>query len=336
MRHARRLFFPAVLFAAACTAAEGTFKHDLYFSLKLGGQGQVMGSRPPAKSGLYRSNDRKNFEHVGPHHVWMYALAADPHQPRRLFVAAMDGILRTPDLGRNWRIMTSWDMTEPHAVAVDPNSRDHVYIGLPDGIAVSHDAGQTWVRRHEGIRRAYTQTITVDRTKAGRVLAGTEKGIYLSEDGAERWRLVQSTAQTTYDLRQSPHAPAIFFAVTSSDGAWWSDDRGEHWRRIPGVPTEHTLHNCDFDRNDPRRLAVCGWGAGVLVSEDGGKTWTDRTAGLPRREIWRVAIDPDIPGRVYASPYLEPVYVSDDFGRTWKQLGFEAAIALDIVFVPRK
>lgn len=317
-------------------AEERTFKYDLYLSAKLGGPGQVMGSRPPGKSGLYHSSDRQSFEHLGPHHVWMYALAADPHEPQRLFVGAMDGVLRTPDLGLTWRIMTSWDMTEPKSVACDPHERDVVYAGLPDGIAVSRDGGQTWVRRQEGIRRAYTQTITVDRTRAGRVLAGTEKGIFLTEDGARTWRLVQPTKETTYDLRQSPTEPKVFFAVTSKEGAFKSDDRGETWRSVPGIPTQHTLHNCDFDVHDPSRLVVCGWGAGVRVSEDAGKTWTDRTAGLPRREIWRVATDPDIPNRLYASPYLAPLHVSDDFGRTWRPLAFEQAIVLDLIFVPRK
>lgn len=333
------MFFCIGWFAFAVAgvgAEERTFKHDLYFSLKLGGQGQVMGSRAPAKSGLYRSTDRRTFEHVGPHHVWMYTVTPDPHVPDRLFVGAMDGVLRSPDRGRTWRITTSWDMTEPHAVALDPNARDHVYVGLPDGIAVSRDGGQTWKRSHEGIRRAFTQTLAIDRAKAGRVLAGTELGIYLSEDAAQSWRLMLPTKQTTYDLRQSPHAPNVFFAVTASDGAFWSEDRGETWRRIADVPAAHTLHNCDFDRNDARRLLVCGWGTGVLISEDGGKTWLDRTPGLPRREVWRAAFDPDVPGRIYASPYLEPVFVSDDVGRTWRALGFEAGIALDIVFVPRK
>lgn len=320
----------------AADAAEPPFRHDLYLCLKLGGLNQVMGSRAPAKSGIYRSTDRRTFEHVGPHHVWMYTLAPDPHEPRRLLVGAMDGVLRSSDLGRTWRITTSWDMTEPHAVAIDPNAREHVYAGLPDGIAFSPDGGQTWTRRQEGIRRAYTQTITIDRTEAGRVLAGTEKGIFLTEDGAQTWRLVHATQQTTYDLRQSPHAPNVFLAVTSVDGAFSSADRGETWQRIPGIPKEHTLHNCDFDATDARRLTVCGWGTGVLVSEDAGRTWTDRTTGLPRREIWRVAIDPDVPGRLYAAPYLEPLYVSDDFGVRWRPLGFEAAIALDIVFVPRE
>jgi hypothetical protein len=47
-----------------------------------------------------------------------------------------------------------------------------------------------------------------------------------------------------------------------------------------------------------------------------------------------VSPDPDLPNRLYAAPYLKPVYVSDDFGRTWRPLCFEKAIVYDLVFVP--
>ena len=176
----------------------------------------------------------------------------------------------------------------------------------------------------------------VDRTAAGRVLAGTEKGLYLTEDGARTWRLVHGTEKVTHSLRQSPHDPKVFFAATGGDGALWSADRGLTWTRLAGISTERTLHIGEFDPRDARRLVYCGWGAGVQVSADGGKTWLDRTAGLPKREVWKVAIDPDLPDRIYAAPYMEPLFASDDFGRTWWKLQWEKANVFDLVFVPRK
>lgn len=322
----------------ACVVEPGfaaPLKHDLYVCANLAGQSQVMGSKRGSASGVYRSTDRKEFEPVGFGHIRVFTLTHDVREPSTLFLSTLDGVIRAADHGTKWRIMTRWDMTEPKGIAFDPNAPDHVYAGLPDGIAVSRDRGVTWRRMDAGIRRKYTQTITIDRTRAGRVLAGTELGIFLSEDGAATWRRVLETEKTTYDLRQSPHDPAHFFAVTSSNGAFWSADRGVTWRRIEGVPTEHTLHNGDLDPHDARRLLVCGWGAGVRVSDDGGRSWQDRTAGLPNREIWRAAFDPDIPGRVYAAPFLQPLFVSDDYGRNWRPLAFEKAIVYDLVFVPR-
>jgi hypothetical protein len=231
--------------------------------------------------------------------------------------------------------MTSWDMTEPKDIAVDPHEPDRVYLALPDGIGVSEDRGESWHRRQEGIRRPYTQSIAVDRSAAGRLVAGTELGVYLTEDHARSWRKVLTTEATVTDVQQSPHDPAEFLAATQSDGAWQSRDGGRTWQRLRDLPRGHTMHNIGFDPTAPGRLVVAGWDLGVRVSEDGGRTWHDRTAGLPNAQVWRVAADPDLPGRLYASPNESPIHISDDFGRTWRPHWFEGATVWDVTFVRR-
>jgi hypothetical protein len=336
----RRHFFSLTAGGAAAAVlrvhAAPAAGHDLYLCVNLSGQGSgVMGRGGAARSGLYRFTGRQGFEHLGPHHIRMFTLTHDPREPSTLFVAALDGVLRTRDGGRTWRTLTGWDMTEPKALAFDRQAPDHLYAALPDGIAFSPDRGVTWERRHAGIRRAYTNALVVDRTRAGRLLAGTELGIYLSEDAARTWRLVQPTARVTYDLRQSPSDPRDFLAVTGRDGALRSRDGGRTWQPVPGIGRDRTLHQGLFDPTDARRLVVGGWGVGVQVSEDGGATWQDRTAGLPRREVWSVAADPDTPGRLYAAPYLDDLYVSDDLGRSWRGLALGKATVYSLVFVPR-
>ncbi len=325
----------ALLLAAAAAAPAAAPRHDLFACVNLRAH-QVMGNtRVPVKSGLYVSSDRETFTHTGHPHIRVFTVAPDPVDRSTVWVALLDGVVRARERGATWRTMTGWEMQEPRAIVFDPGDPERIYAGLPDGIAVSGDRGQTWRRMNEGIRRAYTETLTVDRTRPGRLLAGTELGIYLSEDGARSWRLVQTTDKVTYDLQQSPHDPAQFFAVTSADGALRSDDGGRTWQRVPGVPAAQTLHACTYDPATPGRLAYCGWGAGVQVSEDGGRTWTDRTAGLPNRDIWTVRADPDFPARLYAAPYYQPLHVSDDFGRTWRPAAFGEAVVYDIVFIPR-
>lgn len=308
--------------------------HDLYMGVSMT-KGFVIGGKIQRISGLYRSRDRETVEHVGFNHPRQDTLASDPRDRDRLYTVGLNGVLSTRDGGQSWRILTGWDMTEPKDIALDPNAPDHLYIGLPDGVGVSRDRGRTWRRLNEGIRRSYTQTIVVDRTKAGRVLAGTELGIYLSEDAAASWRRVLETRATVNDIVQSPHDPRHFAAVTQRDGAWESRDGGVTWRRMTGVGDARTLHNVAFDANDRRRLAISSWHTGVLVSEDGGRTWEARNTGLPVTDVWRVAIDPDLPGRLYAGPHESAVHVSDDYGRTWRSHWFEGAIVWDFVFVPR-
>lgn len=187
---ARRLFFFALAFLSARVGA-AEWRHDLYVCVNLSGQGSVMGRSGPLLSGLYRSTDRENFEHLGPHHIRTFSLAHDPSDPARLYVALLDGVLRTPDRGKTFRIVTSWDMTEAKSISVDRNRPEHVYAAIPDGIAVSHDRGQTWQRMNAGIRRAYTEAILVDRT-AARLPPGTtiQSGTSHPSDSSTRYMIV--------------------------------------------------------------------------------------------------------------------------------------------------
>lgn len=75
-------------------------------------------------------------------------------------------------------------------------------------------------------------------------------------------------------------------------------------------------------------------GEGVLISEDGGKTWLTRGRPLPNPDIWSVVFDPAKAGRLFASVHEEAVYVSDDAGLTWMRDGLEGSIVNRMKFLP--
>lgn len=316
----------------SCSRAQADVEHTLYMAASMT-RDFTIGRETHSENGVFRAPDRSSIEHIGFNHPRVDAIAFDPRDPDVFYLAALNGVLGTRDGGESWRILTGWRETEAKDVAVDPHQPDHVYAALPDGIGVSYDRGQHWEYKDQGIRRKYTQTLMFDRSREGRILAGTELGIYRTEDGAETWRRVLATDATVNDIVQSPADPAVFMAATQSDGAWVSRDGGENWYQVPGISDEHTLHRVAFHPDDVQRLVLCGWGIGVLVSEDGGETWEDRTAGLPMDRIWSVAIDPDYPERIYANPYQEALYVSDDFGHTWESFMFAGAQVWDYAFV---
>ena len=323
------------LLQGATFQAYGEEKHSLYLVASLT-KDFTIGRKTVSKSGVFRSSDRKTFEHVGFHHPRIDSAAFDPRDAGVFYLAALNGVLGTRDGGASWRILTGWNMTEPKDVAVDPHCPDRIYAALPDGIIVSLDQGQNWAYKDKGIERKYTQVIAVDRTRADRIIAGTELGIYLSEDGAENWRLVLSTHATVNDIVQSPHQAEVLLAVTQSDGAWISRNGGSSWKPFSNLGNEHTLHSAAFHPKDSKQMAICGWGAGVMTTEDGGKTWERRDQGLPSEHIWSLAIDPDFSNRIYANPYQEAVYVSDDFGRSWEPFLFQGALVWDYDFIPEE
>lgn len=323
------LLLPALAGAAAP-------KHDLLVVASIN-SGFVVGSKMVTLSGLFQRGADDTYGHFGLNFPYLTSVAVDPRNPQVLFAASINGVLCSTDGGANWRIGTSWDMTEPKDVVIDPNAPDHIYLALPDGIAVSTDGGRTWPRREHGLpeRGKYTQAVRVDRTRAGRVFAACESGIYLTEDGAGSWRRVFASRATVTDVRQSPHEAKLWLATTQSDGALLSRDGGLTWNKIAGVPSAEAHYNAAFDATNPRRFAIGGWTYGVLVTEDGGATWTDRNAGLPAEHcVFRVGIDPDT-GRLLAAVYKDAVFASDDFGRTWRKHGLEGSVVYNFIFVPK-
>jgi hypothetical protein len=77
-----------------------------------------------------------------------------------------------------------------------------------------------------------------------------------------------------------------------------------------------------------------GWGVGVAISEDRGKTWQTRNAGLPGTSAWSVAFDPSTPRKMYAGVNDEGLYVSRDYGLTWQRDGLEGSTIFRMRFVP--
>lgn len=310
-------------------------KHDLVVCATVS-KNYVIGSKLVTDSGIYRRDAEGVFRHSGINFPFVLHIAFDPRDPKVCYAVSINGVLQSTDGGKSWGIGTSWDMTEPKDVCIDPSAPDHVYLALPDGVAVTTDRGATWARRETGLpdRGKYTQTIEVDRAKRGRVFAGCESGIYLTEDGAKSWRRVLAATQTVSDIQQSPHDPKLWLATTQNAGLQRSRDGGLTWEKIPGVPSAEALYNVAFDPVNARRIAVSSWTYGALTTEDGGETWTERNAGLPAEHcVFRVGIDPDS-GRLFAGVYSESLYASDDFGRTWRSVGIDGSRVFSFVFVP--
>ncbi len=307
----------ALIISASAAFGSAAAQYDFYICANIN-RNYVIGSVIVTTNGVFQRADAGEWQHIGYNDTGITAVAFDPRDRNVIYTAALNGLWRSLDGGKHWRLCNSWDMTEGRDVVVDPNAPDHVYLALPDGVAVSTDRAQTLERRENGLpeRGKYTQAIKVDRTRAGRVFAATASGIYLTEDAAKNWRQVLPTEETVNDVQQSPHDPKVWIAATQSAGAWQSQDGGLTWKRFAGVPTDRALYNITFDLSNPQRLAVGSWAHGVLTTEDGGKTWVNRNAGLPENpRVWRVGVDPS--GRLYSSVFGETLYYSDDFGRTW-------------------
>lgn len=318
------------LIAWVAMAGYGQTPHRLY-ACGAESRGYAVGA-PLPPSGLFLFGGQM-WKQLGFNHPAINAAAYDPRNPLVIYLAAGNGCIRSADGGRSWRILTDWRMTELQDVTVDARARN-LYVALPDGVGFSGDEGRTWVHRDNGITRKFVQTVAVDSSRAGRVLAGAEQGIYASDDAGAHWTLVGAGGVMITDLAQSPADAQRWMAATQRGGLFASTDGGRSWTKAPGISADQTLYSVSFDPHEAQRVAVCGWQLGVKLSEDGGKTWQDRSAGLPSRKVWRISFDPAHPKRLWASVHEEAAFVSDDLGVTWRRNGLEGWIVRDFVFVP--
>jgi photosystem II stability/assembly factor-like uncharacterized protein len=303
------------------------------YTCMVNSKGYVVGARLPP-SGIFLKSDAGAWRHAGYNHPFLSALDYDPADPATVYVAAGNGLLRVSGRGERWKILTGSEVTELLDVAVDRNAPGTIYFSHTAGIQVSHDRGGTWHDAGSGLRRKYTAAIRVDRRRGGVLVAGTEEGIFRSEDGGKQWRLAGAAGFQVLHIEQSPHDPCYWLATTERGGLFVSADCGVTFESNGNLGVGRNLYDIAFDPSSANRIAVAGWGVGVAITEDRGKTWQLRNAGLPAATAWSVVFDPAKPGRIYTSVHEEAVYVSGDNGRTWAKDGLEGSAVFRMKFVP--
>jgi photosystem II stability/assembly factor-like uncharacterized protein len=120
-----------------------------------------------------------------------------------------------------------------------------------------------------------------------------------------------------------PRNPDTLYLGTSGGEVYVSHDGARSWS-LPrgGIPfTSFVVDNLLIDRQGRLWAACWGlWGGGVIaVSDDGGKTWLRRDAGLEDFSVRAIAIDPKDDNFILAGG-LTGVYRSTNGGETWEKI----------------
>jgi photosystem II stability/assembly factor-like uncharacterized protein len=220
-----------------------------------------------------------------------------------------DGVYKSTDAGRTWRAAGLRDTRHIGRIAVHPTNAEVVYVA-----AVGHLWG-----------------------------SNTERGVFKTTDGGETWQKVLYVDEHTgaTDLAIDPHDPQTVYAATyqrqrkawgfngggAGSGIYRTRDGGATWTKLTtGLPSgEKGRIGLDIFRRDPRVvLAVIeapGRDSGVYRSVDGGDTWELWSTLNPRPMYYsQIRLDPKDRNRVYLLGSNRGFYVSDDSGRTFRDV----------------
>lgn len=221
---------------------------------------------------MYSSRDRgvswQRGDFVSTQNYWCHSIVFHPGKKSIISATvteqgAKNGIWFSRDSGKNWNQLTN-GLPAPEefgrtSLAISPSDPDVIYAfaentlsGGSDlllGVFRSGNGGRTWneiggTHFKEGEQISYCNTIAVHPNNSDRVLCGGV-GLHLTTDGGTTWKKV-----TRWDAERGDPKYA----------------HGDHHHLLMPIAAPGRV----YDPND----------GGLNVSDDAGRTWTNRSNGL--------------------------------------------------------
>jgi photosystem II stability/assembly factor-like uncharacterized protein len=307
---------------------------------------------------VVRSDDGgKTWKSVGGDNVHSdhHALWINPNRPGHVILGNDGGVNISYDDGENWNKCNSPALGQFYYINVDMKTPYNIYGGLQDnGVWFGPSTYEASVRWHGSgqypYRRIYGgdgMQVMVDTRDNETVYTGLQFGNYsrLNTRTGENTRITPRHELGDRPLRWNWQTP-IHLSIHNQDILYMcsnkvhrSMDQGNNFTEISDdltrgglkgdVPygTISTIHESPLQFG----LLYVGSDDGLIhVSKDGGTSWQNISAGIPNNNMWvsRVIASSFEKGRVYAvlngyrwDDFNAYVYVSEDYGQNWKQIG---------------
>ena len=205
-----------------------------------------------------------------------------------------------------------------------------IYLGtVGQGVWKSLDGGNTWNRTANGLfAESDIRAIAVRPDNPATLFAGTEAGLYRSDDAAESWSKVDlpvNDRQIWAIAIDSSTADIIFVGTCPSD-LFKSEDGGESWHKLEVELAEECaggaiiprVTSIEIDPDDSNTVYAGIEIDGFRHSTDGGKTWTTINDGLSSLDIHGITVVPGQPKTIVVATNND-ICICQDL-QTWQPL----------------
>ncbi len=243
------------------------------------------------------------------------AVAVSPgfEADRCVFAGVQGGILRSSDGGDSWQ-PSALPSPPPlvSALAISPGFvQDGVLFAgtLGDGVFRSADRGVHWAAWNFGLLDLNILTLAISPEYAHdeTLFAGTESGIFRSTNGGRAWRELSFATELApvvcLDIAPDHARGGWLLAGTEASGLFHSVDDGKRWSRL-GEEAIPAGVNGVVLVSDPsgKHEILAARAEGLVLSRDGGGTWSTLKPGLQEGQDVTCALAPQ--GTAPGAPLL--------------------------------
>ena len=264
------------------------------------------------------------------------------------FARRLERLYLSSDSGSSWNPVIDKGL----GLAFDADGTTlYRYFTSPPEIGRSRDNGKTW--QWDRLPQTSLRLINVvaHSQRVGTVYAITESApfAYLSADRGYSWRpstglssrFLSGTLSTMLTMGLFfDHKSQLVYSVADADLAR-SDNGGMTWTSCSrdglGYTAISNESRAAVDPRDENRLFLATLRIGVLMSQDGCKTWQSANTRLGNLFLIAIAIDLKNPDRVYAGTD-GGACISSDGGKAWVQANqglLSATVVYSIVVDPK-
>ncbi|HVZ89430.1 MAG TPA: hypothetical protein VHG72_20885 [Polyangia bacterium] len=217
-------------------------------------------------------------------------------------------------------------------LVVDPADPRHIVVRATFGLLQSFDAGSSWSWIcEEAVSAGGFQDPEIVVTTGGQIDMGLPDGLAVGDRSGCQWTRVPSLAgDNVIDLVASNADPLTVYAVAAvtvngafnglvantTDGVSWGTEGAL-------LPNTYPL-TIEIAPSRPQRLYLGAEDGNldsgfIVVSDDGGASWTTYNGPAGLDAVYLSAVDPQDPDRVYLRSYFPEgsLYVSEDGAGTW-------------------
>jgi photosystem II stability/assembly factor-like uncharacterized protein len=259
----------------------------------------------------------------------LHSLAQSDSDPDTLIAGTFTGIFRSDDAGQSWKQLPTQSqpgLIHVESLAIDPRTANTIYAGTFYLPYKSLDGGKSWASIKNGIiDDSDIFAIDIDPRDPNHIIASACSGIYESKNAGDEWRKVQgipSQSRRTRAILQHPSVPGMVFAGTT-EGFWRSDKGGDPDSWMVTTSRQLEINSIAVHPSRPDTIFIGTNNYGVMVSTDGGKSFTPTNGGFSGRFANAILADRETPNRVYASTINTATgggffFVSNDNGESWR------------------